>query len=141
MTLLEVLLSLAIFALAAVGFGAAYVNTLGALRAMAEGERESSDWRLVRSIVLSEPDQAKAERGGELQLTGEHRVLWVAEIRATPVIDLFEVSVKGRVVAPGGAEHVHEESFRVLRPTWSDPVAREKMLETARALRPKGKSA
>lgn len=135
MTLIEVLVSIAIFALAAIALGAAYVNTLEGLRRTVELERDAGDWRAVRTILLQEADRATAEKGGEMSLPDGRRVRWSVAIRPTAVADLFTVDLTGSVVTDSGDELAHREMFRVLRPTWSEAAEREELLAAARARR------
>lgn len=138
MTLLEVLVSLAIFAIAAIALSAAYLNTLGALRATAEIEQDSGDWRAVRFILLGESNPRKAERGGSMRLSDSRQIAWEVEILPTAVADLFEVILKGRIIEGSGDGRVHRETFRVLRPTWSQPEERAQLVSKARERRARG---
>ncbi len=138
LTLLEVLISLAIFAVAAVALGAAYVNTLGAQRAATNMNRENGNWRIARTLVLAEPSRLKAERGGELRLAGDQRLKWEARIEATLLADLFQVTLRGRLQDTGKESgHEYAETFMVLRPTWSDPAERERLRNEAKERRRK----
>lgn len=139
LTLLEVLISLAIFAVAAVALGAAYVNTLGAQRAATTMNRENGNWRIARTLVSTEPNRLKAERGGELQLAGDRRLKWEARIEPTMLADLFQVTLRCRLL-DAGKESAHEfsETFLLLRPTWSEPAERERLRNEAKERRRKG---
>lgn len=121
LTVLEVLVSLAIFALAVVALSAAYVNALGAHRAIAEQERDAGDWRQVRAMVLTEPELDKAARDGKLQLTPDRQITWAVAVRPGHVTDLFEVVLTGEVRETGLPPRPHHERFRVLRPSWTAP--------------------
>ena len=85
-TLLEVIVALAIFALAAIVLGAAYVNVLNAYEAVARGNQSDEDVRFARSQLLAEPDQTKAETGSDFVSTGSRGVKWHATIEATTAI-------------------------------------------------------
>src|ERR1035441_2284073 len=78
-TLLEVLVALAIFAMAAVVLGATYVNALNAYNAASRHNEYDTDLRFVRAAVLTEPDRDKAEQGGDLDLGGGKRAHWQAD--------------------------------------------------------------
>jgi general secretion pathway protein I len=58
-TLLEVLIALMVFALAAVVLGAAYVNVLHAYDVVNRGNSHDEDLQFARSLLLSEPDRKK----------------------------------------------------------------------------------
>ena len=63
-TLIEVLVSLAIFALAAVVLSAAYINVLAGYRAHDQSREHEAAWNLARMVVLTESDRTKAGAGG-----------------------------------------------------------------------------
>ena len=131
-TLLEVLVSLAIFALAAVMLGATYANVLLNYGAASRRLGGDQDLRLVRAAVLGEPDRKVVEQGGDLPLPDERSAHWEARIEETELADLFRVTLHCSVREPGQAQPVvRDESFMLLRPTWSDPVERDKLRKAA----------
>lgn len=134
-TLIEVLVSLAIFALAAVVLGATYVNVLTSYAAVAGRNQHEQDLRLVRAALLGQPDRGKAESGGDLALPGNRSAHWEAKIAEAGVADLFQVGFRCVIRDPAQPQAwVREESFRLLRPTWSDPVVRDKLRQSTREL-------
>jgi general secretion pathway protein I len=130
-TLLEVLVALAIFAVAAVVLGATYVNVLANYSAAAARQEHEQDLRFVRVPLLSEPDRRKAEAGGELALSAGGTARWTAAVAETRVADLFRVHWRCEIRTTS-LPWVREENFLLLRPTWSDPAAREKLREASR---------
>ena len=131
-TLVEVLISLAIFALAAVVLAAAYLNVLGGYQAVELRQQSEEQWKLVRSVVLSEADREKVEAGGRLQLSDSSSVRWTATIEGTELADLFAVTVRAEPELSAGAEsRVREQKILLLRPKWSDPVERSKLRATS----------
>jgi general secretion pathway protein I len=129
-TLLEVLVALAIFALAAVVLGATYVNALNAYEAVSRRNEYDADLQFARSAVLTEPDRNKVEEGGDLDLGGSKRAHWQADIASTDTVDLFSVVWTCEVNDPARPEpHRVTQTFLLLRPTWSDPVERTKLLD------------
>ncbi len=127
-TLVEVLVSLALLALAAVVLGAAYANTLEAHRAAAQRAGLGEPLGFLREAVLLEPDRAKVEEGGDLVLPGNRRLRWSAAVEETAVPDLFRVVVTGtaETEAGRGAEEF-AQSLHLLRPTWSDAGRRDEI--------------
>ena len=75
-TLLEVLIALAIFAVAAVVLGATYVNILNAYHVVNKDDTRGEEIRFARSLLLSEPDRTKAEEGGNFEAASGGRVTW-----------------------------------------------------------------
>jgi general secretion pathway protein I len=131
-TLLEVLVSLAIFAMGAIVLGAAYVNVLNAYEVAQKSNLVDQDVRFARSLLLAEPDRDKAERGGDFDAGNGRRVQWHATIESTLISDLFQVTfVCDAADAAGGALPAVTETFTLLRPTWADPVENGKLREGA----------
>jgi general secretion pathway protein I len=127
-TLIEVLISLAIFALAAVGFATTYINVLGAYQAVARRQQGEEEWKLVRTVVLAESDRAKLEAGARLPLADGTALRWTAKIEGTAVADLFAVTVRAEPeFATGNEIRAREQKLMLLRPGWSDPVERDKL--------------
>ena len=132
-TLLEVLVALAIFALAAVVLGATYVNALNAYEAATRRNAYDEDLRFVRAALLTEPDRDKVEEGGELDLGTNRRARWQAEIASTNTVDLFSVTWTCEITDPARREPYRvTQTFLLLRPTWSDPVERSTLLDQAK---------
>lgn len=127
-TLVEVLVSLGIFALAAVVLGAAYVNILVNYQAMRAWTTDRQDMALARALVLAEPDRAKVERGGEVARLAGGNLRWTATIAETTRADLFKVTLEMEINPPApAAARREQQAFLLLRPTWSDPAEREKL--------------
>ena len=132
-TLLEVLVALAIFAMAAVVLGATYVNALNAYEAASRRNEYDEDLRFARAVVLTEADRDKVEEGGDLNLGGEKRARWQAEIASTATADLFAVRWTCVITDPARPTPFRTtQNFLVLRPTWSDPVERSQLMEDAK---------
>ena len=132
-TLLEVLIALAIFAVAAVMLGMTYINALNAYDLATRRNEYDADLRFVRSAVLTESDRDKVEEGGDLDLGNNRRAHWQADIASTDTVDLFSVSWTCEITDPARREPYRvTQTFLLLRPTWSDPVERTKLLEQVR---------
>jgi prepilin-type N-terminal cleavage/methylation domain-containing protein len=127
-TLLEVLVGIAILALAVVVLGAAYVNTLGAHAAVAQRATAGEGMDYLREAVLAEPDRRKVEAGGRMPLPEDRDLSWVATVEAAAVPDLFRVVVRGRITGGrDGSEEAFEQKLMLLRPDWSEPDRREQV--------------
>lgn len=131
-TLLEVIVALAIFALAAVVLGSAYVNILGAYEAVGRVNQADEDVRFARAQLLAEPDHDKAETGGDFTTVGGRTVKWRATIAPTTTADLFAVTFVCELGAGAGADRqTVTENFTVMRPTWADPAENSKLKQDA----------
>lgn len=131
-TLLEVIVALAIFALAAVVLGSAYVNVLNAYETVGRGNQMDEDVRFARAQLLAEPDHDKAEKGGDFVSPGGRAVKWHATIEPTTTADLFTVTFVCELADPAGAEaQPATEVFTVMRPTWADPAENTKLKQDA----------
>jgi general secretion pathway protein I len=127
-TLIEVLVSLAIFALAAVVLAAAYLNVIGGYQAVARRQQGEEDWKLVRMTVLSESDRTKVEAGGRLPLADGSNLHWTAKIEGTAVADLFAVTIHAEPeFTTGGENRARVQKLMLLRPGWSDVTERGKL--------------
>jgi general secretion pathway protein I len=127
-TLIEVLVSIAIFALAAVVLGSAYVNVLSGYQRMRSSSQDGSDLAFVRALVLAEPKLEVIEKGGDVRRADNTTVHWQAEVEPTNRADLFHVSLECEMPGVGNNKnYTLRDSFLVLRPTWSDPAEREKL--------------
>ena len=133
-TLIEVLVSLAIFALAAVVLSAAYLNVLGGYRAAGAAQQADEEWKNLRAVVLAESDREKVEEGGRLELSGDRPMTWTAKLEPTEVADLFRLTLTAEV--PGGtggaAGWQRSQVLHLLRPAWSDPAQRDQLREKSR---------
>jgi len=124
-TLLEVLVALAIFTMAAVVLGSAYVNILTAYEAAQKANARNADLEFARSQLLATADHDDAEKGAEFD-SDEGHVSWHAQIDPTPTVDVFAVTFVCEL--RGKTDETVTENFMLLRPTWSDPVARSKLM-------------
>lgn len=128
-TLIEVTISLALFALAVVGLTQAFVNILLSLDSIESGTELQADLQFLRSQIVPEPDREKLEEGGEIATLGSGNVHWQAEVIPMPVSDLFRVILTYELSQPQSANTVTiTEELLLLRPTWSDPVERSTIL-------------
>lgn len=132
-TLIEVLMSLAIFALAAVSLGAAYSNVLMSRLALKQDEQRLDDQARCRAALLETPGFDDVEAGGDIHLPGGRTARWQGKIEATSVSDLFAVRLTAEIEPPDGGEpEEFTETRMLLRPTWSIPADRQKIRDEAR---------
>lgn len=128
-TLLEVLVGIAILAMAAVVLGAAYVNTLNAHAAVARRANAGNGMDYLREAVLNEPERDQVEQGGQRALPEGRQLQWEATVEEAAVPDLFKVTVRGRITgAATNDDEKFEQTLMLLRPTWSDAGKREQLL-------------
>lgn len=128
-TLLEVLVALMIFTFAAVVLGSAYVNVLNGYDLAQKANARHEGLEFARSQLLVTADHDQAEQGGAFDDTDGGHVRWHAQIDPTPTVDVFSVTFTCEIEDP--VKHVPEtitENFMILRPTWSEPTARTKLL-------------
>lgn len=132
-TLLEVIVALAIFALAAVVLGAAYINVLNAYDVVSRGNQTDEDVRFARGQLLAEPDHDKAETGSDFVAAGGRQLKWHATIEATATADLFAVTFVCELSDPAGSNgpQTVTEHFTIMRPTWADPTVNTKLKQDA----------
>ncbi len=132
-TLLEVLVALAIFAMGAIVLGSAYVNVLASYAVINRTTNHDDDIYFARTALAREADLQRAEEGDEFESHDGRRVRWSAEIEPTNVADLFTVHFTCELQDTGEQQpRVVTQTFRLLRPTWSDPGERELLRSEAR---------
>jgi len=132
-SLIEVMVAMAIAAVAFTVLSQTFVNTLRVLGSLTFEANRENDLRFVRSQIILEPDRDTFEDGGEIETLNFGTARWEAEIEETSVVDLFLVRL--RIELSGGNNtdpSEHEETLYLLRPTWSDPIDRSIILENAR---------
>lgn len=125
-------MALAIFALAAVVLGGAYVNVLNSYEAARQANANDTDVSFARSQLLTQSDLTAAQTGGEFD-DGDRHVKWTSEIDPAGTTDLFSVTftcVIGGQSANATPRTV-VENFMLLRPTWSDPTAESQLRQDA----------
>jgi general secretion pathway protein I len=133
-TLLEVLMAIAVFALAAIVLAGAYTNVLIAYNVVNQGNQADADLAFARSIILTEPDITKLQQGGDFDTADNRHGRWTVDIQPTTTADLFTVALTCELTNPaGGDPQKTVDNFMLLRPTWSiDPAARSQLREDAR---------
>lgn len=135
MSLIEVLVAVAIFALAAVGLSAAYGNILLARAAITRLEADDEAMRLARAAVLA-PDalsnrqvrQAGERISGRVTLSDGALADWEAELSPAVADSLFLVRLSVRREGDA-AEAV--QSFHLYRPAWAATADRNTRLKAA----------
>jgi general secretion pathway protein I len=133
-TVLEVLVALAVFAMAAIILASSYLNILNGYEVIARGTQSNADLAFARSIVLNEADRTKLEQGGQFDTADGNRLTWTVEITSTNMPELFNVTLTCEMNDP--TQHAPDKSvqtFTVLRPTWVvDAAERDKLREDAK---------
>ena len=133
-TLIEVLVALSIFALAAVGLGSAYSNVLLSRMALKEKGVGEEDFARCRAAMLETANFADIEKGGDVYLPDDRMARWKGKIEPTTVADLFWVTITVEIQTTAGGPYgaPREQSQWILRPTWSVESDRAKLLADAK---------
>ncbi len=123
-TLIEVLISLAIFVLAAVILGGAYLNVLSGYEKVGHLRDRTDELRFARADLLTQSDPDQVVKGGEYD-SDSHHVAWTMTFDPTETTDVFEVHFECTITGSDIKKpEKYTETFRVLRPTWSKPTDR-----------------
>jgi len=123
-TLVEVLVALAIFVLAAVVLGGAYLNVLSSYEQVSHIRDRYDELRFARADLLTQSDPDQVKKGGEFD-SDSHHVAWTATFDPTETTDVFDVHFECTITGPDLKKaEKYDEDFRVLRPTWSKPTDR-----------------
>jgi general secretion pathway protein I len=131
-SLVEVLVALMIFALAAVVLGAAYVNILQSYAVAGRAGQEDQDVAFARGELLLQPDLSTAEKGDAFDTVDGRHVSWTAAVTPANTTDLFTVVFTCEVTEPAPKAPVKiAQTFMLLRPTWSDPTDHSNLRQAA----------
>jgi prepilin-type N-terminal cleavage/methylation domain-containing protein len=129
-SLIEVVVALALFAMAAVVLSDTFVNALLAREKGVSNDTRNRDVRAVRMQLLLEPNREEAEEGGTYETLDNGSANWRAEIEPTNVVDLFQVQLLIDFQEPqDDQEASYQETLYLLRPTWSESDERSDLLQ------------
>lgn len=128
-TLLEVLLAVALFAIALMMLASAYIGILQSLEAVKMDHALNEELRWLRERVLSEGDREALEKGGEVKTLDLGGVRWSVAIGPSNVADLFQVELNVELGDSEASRRRKSETMFVLRPSWSEAVERGKIIE------------
>lgn len=132
-SLIEVVISVAIFAMAATVLTSAFANALLARERSASNDLLNLDIRAVRMQLLLEANLEDAEDGDEMETLNSGEAAWEAVIEPTNVIDLFRVRLSINFSEPPeDLPAKYTETLYLLRPTWSDSGERSDLLQDKR---------
>ncbi|MGJ8650097.1 MAG: PulJ/GspJ family protein [Opitutaceae bacterium] len=129
-SLIEVVIAVALFAMAATVLSSTFVNALLLRDRVQSNDIRNADIRAVRLQLLLTPNLDDAEDGAEIETLSNGEATWRAEIEPTNVIDLFHVELFIEFLDPQEEqEATHQETLYLLRPTWSDSSERSDLLQ------------
>ncbi|KRP36726.1 MAG: hypothetical protein ABS34_06145 [Opitutaceae bacterium BACL24 MAG-120322-bin51] len=129
-SLIEVVVALALFAMASVVLSSSFVNALLAREHGQSNDLRHADIRAVRMQLLLEPNLDDAEDGDRYDTLNNGTANWEASIEPTNVIDLFEVQLRIEFSEPQEQQAAtYTESLYLLRPTWSKSDERSSLLQ------------
>jgi general secretion pathway protein I len=129
-SLIEVVVALALFAMASVVLTSTFVNALLAREHGQSNDIRNADIRAVRMQLLLEPNIEDAEDGDRYETFENGTANWEASIEPTNVVDLFQVQLRIDFSEPQeGSDATHMETLYLLRPTWSESDERSQLLQ------------
>jgi general secretion pathway protein I len=129
-SLIEVVVALALFAMAAVVLNSSFVNALLARERGLSNDRLHADIQAVRLQLLLEPNLEDVEDGGRYETLNSGTANWEASVEPTNLIDLFHVQLQIEFSDPQDDQAAtHTESLYLLRPTWSESDERSELLQ------------
>lgn len=129
-SLIEVVVALALFAMAAVVLSDSFVNALLAREKGVSNDARNRDIQAVRMQLLLEPNREDAEDGNAYETLENGSANWEAEIEPTNVVDLFKVNFRIEFQDPqDDQEASYQETLYLLRPTWSESDERSDLLQ------------
>ena len=126
-TLPEVLLALALLAVAAVAVGGAVRSSLELLGRARVVEQPPIGWSVARDQVLLLEVREDVEQGDRINLPDGESVQWDANVEETSLPDLFEVQLEIST-----RDRDKTETLFLYRPDWSNAVDRGPLMNDAR---------
>tara|TARA_B110000037_G_scaffold216959_1_gene277022 strand:- start:776 stop:1246 length:471 start_codon:yes stop_codon:yes gene_type:complete len=126
-TLLEVVISVALFAVGVTVLLSSYLNVINALHNIQVDQHYEQDLAMVRRIALQVGTLEELEDGGDVE-TGNHgEARWEGELEETLIADLFKVTLRVEMLPEDESDEdiILEQEFYLTRPNWSDPEDRE----------------
>jgi len=128
-TIIEVLVAMAIFAMAVIPLSVGYINVLKAYDKAKAVMQTDPDVSFARAALFTQPDMNQAMQGGQYTTVDGRQLTWTADIlAANNVPDLFTVTFTCQISpAPNSTQQDPTsvtEVFWLLRPSWSDPTQR-----------------
>lgn len=132
-SLIEVVIAVAIFGMAAAVLMSAFTNALLARERGVSNDQLNADIRAVRMQLLLEPELEAAEDGDTYETLSNGLATWETRIEPTNVVDLFRVELRMDFSEPlEGLPAEHTETLFLLRPTWSESDERSDLLQDKR---------
>jgi general secretion pathway protein I len=129
-SLIEVVIAVAIFGMAATVLMSAFTNALLARERGVRNDQLNADIRAVRLQLLLEPDIEAAEDGDDYETLSSGLATWESRIEPTQVVDLFRVDLRIEFSdPPEDLPRNHGETLYLLRPTWSKSDERSDLLQ------------
>jgi general secretion pathway protein I len=129
-SLIEVVIAVALFAMAATILSSSFVNALLARDKSQSNDVRDADIRAVRLQLLLEPNLEDAEQGDRYETLNNGEATWRAEIEPMEVVDLFHVEFFIEFLDPQEGQYpTYQETLYLLRPTWSESGERSALLE------------
>ena len=120
--LLEVLVALALFAMAAVYLVDGAFVAARYTRQMKDTREMEQDLLWARSQIFAEPDYEKISEGGEIETLTLGEIRWETQVELSKVVDVYKVTLSldydgsdELEIEPGERESL----MFLLRPTWS----------------------
>lgn len=129
-SLIEVLIALALFAIASNIIGSAFINALLSRERNNDNSYRDIAVQTARKQLLLEKNIDDAEDGGSVETLELGEVDWYAEIIPTDMVDLFEVNLFIEFFdVKDDQSSNYNETLLLLRPTWSESDERSSLLQ------------
>jgi len=133
-TLVEVILAIIIFTMAAGILVESVFNISDELVRLESQDSREADIRFVRRTILAIPEREKIEDGDDIETLNSGRATWEAVIEETGIVDLFLLKLSVEFDGEGVSDEPLLYELYVLRPAWSDVTDRGALLDEKREL-------
>ncbi len=132
-SLIEVVLSLGLFALVVGVLAQCCQNALLSLEAVARDRAREEDVAFVRRQVLAIKDKAKLEEGGQVETPTAGTAEWRAEVEPGPVSDLIKLKLTVQLPEKDKmAPLTVTRTLYVLRSGWMEAQDKDRLIQERR---------
>ena len=131
-TLIEVILAIILFAMAAVLLIQPVVDISNGLAQFNTDDILDADIRFVRRTVLAIESRDELETGDDIETLNSGHAVWEVEIEETEIVDLFILDLTIILDGEERKDEPYHYALYVLRPAWSEAGERSALLNDKR---------
>lgn len=133
-SLIEVMISMALFTTAVIVLTQGYVDSMNALESVKTDDPRLADIRFIQDVLYDIDKQEDFQSYGELPTPGSGAVRFQAQLEETDLADVFEAKLRLDFIdLRNDPKYANWEETRYLyRPDWVETQKRESVVEAKR---------